>query len=149
MLRLRRSERDYLLPIGDSGMLASLFHDLKNVQGTQLERTYMSPDSYIQITANAFGYFYDGQLNPTFEAQRGVTYAFNIQAPGYPLFLRSSADIGDTSNIYTDGVSESGKDAGVVIWHVGLNTPDTLWYTTQSDADFTGKIIVSDLVTGP
>ena len=149
MLRLTRSEVDYLLPIDDSGMLASLFHDLKNVQGTPLERTYISPDSYIQITASALGYLYDGQLNPIFEAQRGVTYAFNIQAPGYPLFLRSSTDIVDTSNIYTNGVSEIGKDVGVVIWHVGLNTPDTLWYTTQSDADFTGKIIVSDLVTGP
>ena len=149
MLRLTRSEVDYLLPIDDSGMLASLFHDLKNVQGTPLERTYISPDSYIQITASALGYLYDGQLNPIFEAQRGVTYAFNIQAPGYPLFLRLSTDIADTSNIYTNGVSEIGKDVGVVIWHVGLNTPDTLWYTTQSDADFTGKIIVSDLVTGP
>ena len=70
MLRLTRSEVDYLLPIDDSGMLASLFHDLKNVQGTPLERTYISPDSYIQITASALGYLYDGQLNPIFEAQR-------------------------------------------------------------------------------
>ncbi|HBP82249.1 MAG TPA: hypothetical protein DD662_07020, partial [Planctomycetaceae bacterium] len=149
MLRLTRSEVDYLLPIDDGGMLASLFHELKNAQGTQLERTYISPDSYIQITASALGYFYDGQLNPTFEAQRGVTYAFNIQAPGYPLFLRSSADIGDLSNIYTNGVSESGKDVGVVIWHVGLDTPNTLWYTTQSDANFTGQIVVSDIAAGP
>jgi hypothetical protein len=149
MLRLTRSEVDYLLPIDDGGMLASLFHELKNAQGTRLERTYISTDSYIQITASALGYFYDGQLNPTFEAQRGVTYAFNIQAPGYPLFLRSSADIGDLSNIYTNGVSESGKDVGVVIWHVGLDTPNTLWYTTQSDANFTGQIVVSDIAAGP
>ena len=147
MLRLTRSQRDYLLPIDESGMLASLFHELKNAQGIQLERN--SPDSYIHITASALGYFYDGQLNPTFEAQRGVTYAFDIQAPGYPLFLRSSADIGDMSNIYTDGVSESGKDDGVVIWQVSLDTPDTLWYTTQSDANFTGQIVVSDITAGP
>ena len=149
MLRLTRSQRDYLLPIDESGVLASLFHELKNAQGTRLERTYISPDSYIQITASALGYFYDGQLNPTFEAQRGATYAFNIQAPGYPLFLRSSPDLGDMSNIYTDGVSESGKDVGVVIWHVGLDAPDTLWYTTQSDANFTGQIVVSDIAAGP
>ena len=147
MLRLTRSQRDYLLPIDESGMLASLFHELKNAQGIQLERN--SPDSYIHITASALGYFYDGQLNPTFEAQRGITYTFDIQAPGYPLFLRSSADIGDMSNIYTDGVSESGKDDGVVTWQVGLDTPDTLWYTTQSDANFTGQIVVSDITAGP
>ena len=46
-------------------------------------------------------------------------------------------------------MSESGKEVGVVIWHVGLDAPDALWYTTQSDADFTGQIIVSDLITGP
>ena len=149
MLRLKRSEVEYLLPIDDGGMLASLFHELKNAQGTRLERTYISPDSYIQITASELGYFYDGQLNPTFEAQRGITYAFNIQAPGYPLFLRSSTDIGDLSNIYTNGVSESGKDVGVVVWHVGLDTPDALWYTTQSDANFTGQIVVSDIAAGP
>ena len=149
MLRLTRSEVDYLLPIDDGGMLASLFHELKNAQGTRLERTYISPDSYIQITASALGYFYDGQLNPTFEAQRGVTYAFNIQAPGYPFYIRSSTALEDMSNVYTNGVSESGKDVGVVIWHVSLDTPNTLWYTTQSDANFTGQIVVSDIAAGP
>ena len=53
------------------------------------------------------------------------------------------------SNVYTNGVSESGKDVGVVIWHVGLDAPNTLWYTTQSDADFTGQIVVSDIAAGP
>jgi hypothetical protein len=148
MLRLKRSEIDYLLPIDDSGMVASVFHQLKNVQTAQLERTYISPDSYIQITANALGYLYDGQLSPTFEAQRGLTYAFNIQASGYPLYLRSSTDLGDLSNLYTNGVSDSGEDVGTIIWHVGLDTPDVLWYTTETDATFTGQILVSDLNDG-
>ena len=81
--------------------------------------------------------------------QRGVTYAFNIQAPGYPFYIRSSTALEDMSNVYTNGVSESGKDVGVVIWHVGLDAPDTLWYTTQSDANFTGQIVVSDIAAGP
>ena len=148
MLHLKRSEIDYLLPIDDSGMLASVFHQLGNAQTALLERTYISPDSYIQITASALGYLYDGQLNPTFEAQRGLTYAFNIQASGYPLYLRSSTDLGDLSNLYTDGVSDSGEDVGTIIWHVGLDTPDVLWYTTETDATFTGQILVSDLNDG-
>ena len=50
MLRLTRSEVDYLLPIDDSGMLASLFHDLKMYKEHRLNerifhpiRTYKSP----------------------------------------------------------------------------------------------------------
>ena len=148
MLHLKRSEIDYLLPIDDSGVLASVFHQLENAQTALLERTYISPDSYIQITASALGYLYDGQLNPTFEAQRGLTYAFNIQASGYPLYLRSSTDLGDLSNLYTNGVSDSGEDVGTIIWHVGLDTPDVLWYTTETDATFTGQILVSDLNDG-
>jgi hypothetical protein len=52
------------------------------------------------------------------------------------------------SNLYTNGVSDSGKDVGTIFWHVGLDTPDTLWYTTETDATFTGQILVSDLNDG-
>ena len=103
------------------------------------------------VTNNGSGsYSVNGTQSATLTLSRGVTYTFNINAPGHPFYIQTSGSGYNASNVFSSGVSlTSGtRDSGVITFQVPQNAPDTLYYQCQFHASMYGQINIVNSNTG-
>ena len=85
----------------------------------------------------------NGTTNPTLTLARGYTYYFNINATGYPLYIKTTANI-DTLDGYNSGVTNNADDVGVITFVVPFDAPTSLYYVSPNGSNMVGNIIILD-----
>ena len=109
----------------------------------------------ISVTAtDTANWLIDTEPDPTVTLIRGFTYYFNVNAPGYNFWIKSSPVLGVGSPF--PGVTNNGTSTGLVTFYVPRNAPNTIYYTDQNYATMAGTFVCVDYqergpqgVTGP
>ena len=107
-----------------------------------------TPISQFVVTANgSSAYRFDGAGfpstsgdNPTIYLKKGQTYYFRNTTSGHPFEIRSSAG----GSAYNTGVTDNNASGptGVIIFHVPMNAPATLYYQCSSHSGMLGTITI-------
>ena len=109
-----------------------------------------TPVSQFVVTANgSSAYRFDGAGfpagtsgdNPDLHIKKGQTYYFRNTSGGHPFEIRSSAG----GSAYNTGVTDNNASgsSGVVIFHVPMDAPATLYYQCSSHAAMLGTINIT------
>tara|TARA_Y100000385_G_scaffold251545_1_gene274353 strand:+ start:26454 stop:29036 length:2583 start_codon:yes stop_codon:yes gene_type:complete len=77
--------------------------------------------------------------NPTLYLHKGLTYKFNLDTVSDPFYLKTAQGI-DTTDAYGDGVTNNGKNVGVVTFEVPHDAPNVLYYNSSITESMTGII---------
>ena len=86
----------------------------------------------------------DGKTpNPTLKLYRGITYRFEIDAPGLPIVFRTKRVEDPSYNIIQD--SSDATDNGIIEFKLDQNTPDVIYYMSANDPGSSGVIEVYNI----
>ena len=86
----------------------------------------------------------DGKTpNPSLKLYRGITYRFEINAPGLPLVFRTKRVNDNSFNVIQD--SSDSTDVGVIEFKLDAQTPDVIYYMSDNDEDASGVINVYNI----
>jgi len=109
-----------------------------------------SPAQDFSVTAtNNTNYLINGQPDPGFTLQRGVTYVFAIgNLPIHPFWIKSAPG-GGSSGAYNNGVINNGATSGNVTFTVPANAPASLLYQCGNHASMTGTLTIVTPATPP
>ena len=109
-----------------------------------------TPISQFVVTANgSSAYRFDGAGfpstsgdNPTIYLKKGQTYYFRNTTSGHPFRIQSTTGTGGT--VYNTGVTDNNASGstGVVIFHVPMSAPATLYYQCSSHGSMVGTITI-------
>jgi hypothetical protein len=81
--------------------------------------------------------------DPVIELYKGNTYHFNINSE-FKFFVKTSPTMGEGDQ-YNFGITNNGISNGVLTIVVGPNTPDTLYYTNDSQQFMQGQFAIKSL----
>ncbi len=82
-------------------------------------------------------------VNPDLTLTRGLTYEFDVNAPGHPFLIKTVQSIG-TDNTYSEGVENNGAIDGTLTFTVPMDAPDTLYYICEFHSPMTGTLNIVD-----
>ena len=109
-----------------------------------------TPISQFVVTANgSSAYRFDGAGFPstsgdnhTIYLKKGQTYYFRNTTSGHPFRIQSTTGTGGT--VYNTGVTDNNASGstGVVIFHVPMSAPATLYYQCSSHGSMVGTITI-------
>ena len=109
-----------------------------------------TPISQFVVTANgSSAYRFDGAGfpstsgdNPTIYLKKGQTYYFRNTTSGHPFRIQSTTGTGGT--VYNTGVTDNNASGstGVVIFHVPMSAPATLYYQCSLHGSMVGTITI-------
>lgn len=110
----------------------------------------VGPAQNFAVTAGDFvNYTINGQLDPGFTLQRGVTYVFQINnLTIHPFWIKSALGLGSTG-AFSNGVVNNGATSGNVTFTVPANAPNTLYYQCGNHGSMTGTLTIVTPVTPP
>ncbi len=97
----------------------------------------------IKITNRGPAFFVNDNFQPTIQLKRGVTYLFEVNAPGHPFWIKTAESWGQ-GNAYTNGVNGNGTAAGTVRFTVPLDAPDLLFYNCEVHPNMHGRIEIAN-----
>jgi hypothetical protein len=111
-----------------------------------------TPVSQFVVTANgSSAYRFDGAGfpagtsgdNPDLHIKKGQTYYFRNTSSGHPFRIQSTTGTGGT--VYSTGVTDNNASGstGVVVFHVPMDAPATLYYQCSSHAAMVGNINIT------
>ena len=81
--------------------------------------------------------------DPVIELYKGNTYHFNVNSE-FKFFVKTSPTMGEGDQ-YNFGITNNGISNGVLTIVVGPNTPDTLYYTNDSQQFMQGQFAIKSL----
>ena len=81
--------------------------------------------------------------NPTLYLRKGETYIFDMNASGHPFYIQTSSGAYNSGNVYTDTITNSGAQSGIISWTIQMDAPATLYYVCQYHAAMAGTINIS------
>jgi hypothetical protein len=99
--------------------------------------------SFNVVNVGSVSYSIDGQSNPRLKLVRGVTYTFNMFAPSYPFWIKTTKSIGQI-NAYNNGITNNGSAVGTITVTLPNDAPNILYYNDESNASMSGIIDVVD-----
>ena len=81
--------------------------------------------------------------NPTIFLKKGQTYYFRNTSGGHPFRIQSTT--GTSGTVYNDGVTDNNASGptGVVVFHVPMDAPGTLYYQCTSHTAMVGTITIT------
>jgi len=81
--------------------------------------------------------------NPTIFLKKGQTYYFRNTSGGHPFRIQSTT--GTSGTVYNDGVTDNNASGptGVVVFHVPMDAPGTLYYQCSSHGAMVGTITIT------
>lgn len=105
------------------------------------------------VTAgDTFSYTINGQADPAFTFQRGVTYVFllsNLNGfPAHPFWIKSALGLG-SATAYNSGVMNNGAMSGSVTFTVTAAAPNTLYYQCGNHSAMSGILTIVDPPSPP
>ena len=80
--------------------------------------------------------------NPTLTLYRGQTYKFEIDSPGNPFSIKTLRTPGFLDRYDTFGLDNFAVENGTITFTVPFNSPDVLYYQSETDIDLGGVIQV-------
>lgn len=106
-----------------------------------------------EVTSNTFRFLAAGDPpgigftqnadNPEIYLSRGQNYRFDVNAGGFPFYIKSSPTA-DLNNIYSDGVDGNGSQVGIVTFKVPFNSPNILYYQASNVSGMGGTIYINN-----
>ena len=117
------------------------------VYGNAKEIKSTIPVNYIDNVDN-FAYNFNPvnqNSNTTLTLYRGQEYTFDIVTPNMPFTIRTSKTVDDDTTLYNEGVSQQKVENGQIVFTVGLESPDYLYYVNENDIEASGLIIIKDI----
>jgi hypothetical protein len=88
---------------------------------------------------NTYVFYPNGLVeNPSIRLYRGQTYRFEINSPGNPFSIKTARTTGSANRYEISNVSGHAVEQGVIEFVVPTNSPDLLYYVSESDADLGG-----------
>jgi hypothetical protein len=134
-------QRYYWLPFGP---------DAIRIQGQQLEVVSEFSIRTVDEGDNV-AYLFDPEgpaeglvRNPTIRLLRGQTYVFDIQAQGHPFSIKTKRIEGNLDR-YLVGVDNFAVESGKITFTVPNNSPDVLYYVSETDVDTGGVFHILDI----
>lgn len=100
-------------------------------------------DEVIKITTRGPAFFVNDAFQPSISLKRGVTYSFEVNAPGHPFWIKTNESWGDGDS-YTNGVTGNGTAGGTVTFKVPADAPDLLFYNCEVHPNMHGRIEISN-----
>lgn len=102
------------------------------------------------VTAGDFvNYTINGQPDPGFTLQRGVTYVFQLSNVGiHPFWIKTNTGLG-SAGAFTTGVVNNGATAGSVTFTVPTTAPNSMLYQCGNHGGMTGTLTIVTPVTPP
>lgn len=98
---------------------------------------------------NNIDYFINGQSDPGFTLQRGVTYVFQLSNLAFhPFWIKTNSGFG-SAGAFNNGVVNNGANAGTVTFTVPANAPDTLFYQCGNHGSMLGVLSITTPATPP
>jgi hypothetical protein len=86
----------------------------------------------------------NGQSSPPLSLVRGKTYAFDVNAPDHPFFIKT-APVNGNGSTWDEGVTNNGLETGTLSFTVPADAPSTLFYQCGIHSAMTGTIQVTSL----
>ena len=88
---------------------------------------------------NVYVFYPTGLIeNPSIKLYRGQTYRFEISSTGHPLSIKTVRTSGIFDRYDVPNVSNHSVENGVIEFSVPYNSPDLLYYVSESDANVGG-----------
>ena len=81
----------------------------------------------------------ENQDDPTIYLRRGETYAFIVNTPHHPFYIKTEPVVGSES-MYNNGVQNNGYTDRTVIFEVPYNAPNLLYYQCSNHLSMGGKL---------
>ncbi len=105
--------------------------------------------NFADTGGNNIDYVINGQNDPGFTLQRGVTYVFQLSnVPFHPFWIKTNSGFG-SAGAFNSGVVNNGATAGTVTFTVPANAPDTLIYQCGNHGSMLGILSITTPVTPP
>jgi len=79
--------------------------------------------------------------DPAIYLTRGKNYRFNVNATGYPFYIKTTQTTG-TTNQYNNGVQNNGAQVGIITFKVPFNAPRKLYYQASNQAGMGATIYI-------
>ena len=83
--------------------------------------------------------------NPILKLYRGQTYHFEISSSGNPFSFKLSRATGTTDRYVTDNINNYGIEKGTITFTVPLDSPDIIYYQSESDINLGGAIEIYNI----
>ena len=104
--------------------------------------------NYRVTNSGTSGWSIEQELNPTLTLVRGNTYTWNlVQNLSLAFYIKTELSFG-TTNLWLEGVTNSGATRGTVTFTVPQDAPDTLYYCNDVEFNFRGQLNIVDATTG-
>ncbi len=87
--------------------------------------------------------------NPTLTLTRNATYVFDVQTAGNPFALHTLPGNTAVGARFLAGVSNSGTTAGQLVFSVGVDAPNQLWYQSETQFAIFGRIDIVPTLSQP
>lgn len=112
-----------------------------------------TPISFAQNFAvtdgDSIDYTINGQPDPGFTLQRGVTYVFQINnLIFHPFYIKSASGLG-SAGAYNNGVVNNGATSGSLSFTVPADAPNTLFYQCGNHPSMFGTLTITTPATPP
>ena len=112
-------------------------------------QTAMAQNNFAVTAGDTFNYTINGQPDPSFTLQRGVTYVFQINnLVIHPFWIKTNSGFGN-AGAYANGVSNNGATSGNVTFTVPANAPNTLFYQCGNHPSMLGTLTITTPATPP
>ncbi len=99
-----------------------------------------------ELDNNTYVFFPNGLTeNPSIRLYRGQTYRFEINSPGNPFSIKTARTSGSTNRYNVSNISGFAVEQGVIEFSVPQNSPDLLYYVSETDADLGGVFEILSL----
>jgi len=76
--------------------------------------------------------------NPTIQLYRGQTYRFEISSAGNPFAIKTKRTAGVSDRYSSVELTNNAVETGIIEFHVPFNSPDVLYYVSETDIDLGG-----------
>lgn len=84
----------------------------------------------------------NGQLDPSFTLQRGVTYVFKLSNVSFhPFWIKTNTGSGGLG-AFLSGVVNNGANSGEVVFTVPANAPNSMLYQCGNHSPMTGELTI-------
>lgn len=108
-----------------------------------------TPTNTFNVVNDGSGaYLINGQTNLTITLTEGISYTFNINAPGHPFLIKTVKSTG-IENSYNIGVINNGAENGIITFDVPYDAPSILYYNCQFHASMAGNINIINATPTP
>lgn len=127
----------YWLPTGPQTI--NIVGEAKQITSTYTVSLQDNGDNYSYIFSP------DGLTpNPNFKLFRGVTYRFDINAPGVPITFRTQRTL-DDAFLIKQGITLQAVENGIIELTLNESTPNEIYYVADNDINIGGLIRVANI----